>query len=112
MSARETAPGVLHDMAVGIGTDIDTDELVDGDVEGGIAAGEEVRAGSADGVLEDVRQEGGEDEGDGEAEERHVEFVRRGTESGGPEHEQGEGEGGGVDEEPDWRLCGLVGWER
>lgn len=31
-----------------------------------------------------------------------MEFVRRGTEEGGPEHEQGEGEGGGVDEEPDW----------
>lgn len=54
MSARETAPRVLHDMGVGIGADVDADELVDGGVEGGIAAGEEVRAGAADGVLEDV----------------------------------------------------------
>lgn len=48
-------------MAVGIGTDVYTDELIDGGIEGGIAAGEEVGSRSADGVLEDVRQEGGED---------------------------------------------------
>lgn len=61
MPAGETPPRVLHDMAVGIGTDVNTDELIDRSVEGGIAAGEEVRAGSADGVLEDVGEEGGED---------------------------------------------------
>ena len=61
VSARKATPGILHDMAVGIGTDVNTDELIDRSVEGGIAAGEEVRAGSADGVLEDVGEEGGED---------------------------------------------------
>lgn len=61
VSTREATPGILHGVAVGIGTDVYTDELIDGGIEGGIAAGEEVGSRSADGVLEDVRQEGGED---------------------------------------------------
>lgn len=58
------SPAVLEGVAVGGGADGDCDEDVWFYVGGGLAAGEKVRAGAADGVFDNVCDEGGEDDGD------------------------------------------------
>lgn len=100
---RETAPAVVQDVVVFFGADLVRDEGVVGGAFVGLAAGDEVGAGAAHGVLDQVGYEEGEDEGDEPAEDGDVGFVGAGLEDEGPEEEDGEGDGARVDEEPD---CG------
>lgn len=64
MAAWETAPAVVKSMVVCFGADFVRDELVGGGARRGFAAGDEVGAGAADGVLDYVGDEAGEDEAD------------------------------------------------
>ncbi|TPX13662.1 uncharacterized protein E0L32_005865 [Thyridium curvatum] len=72
----EGAPAVVQRVVVRLGADLEGDELVLRGAGRGLAARDEVRAGPANGVLDDVGQGRGQDEGDGEAEDRHVVRVR------------------------------------
>lgn len=62
------APAVLQGVPIGSGADVDSDEDVGLGVCGWLAAGEEVWSGAANGVFDDVGDEGGEDDGDGKGE--------------------------------------------
>lgn len=68
VAGRKRAPAVLQGVAVGGGADVNGDEDVGLGVGGWLAAGEEIRSGAANGVFDDVCDEGGEDDGDGEGE--------------------------------------------
>lgn len=70
---------------VGLHADFPGDEGVGGGALDGLAARDQVGAGAADGVLDEVRDEAGEEHADEEGEEGDVVFV----------------EGGAGEEEPD-----------
>lgn len=104
MSRGETAPSVVQDVVVLLGADGVVHEGAARSPLCGFAAGEEVRARAADGVLDQVGDEEGEEEGDGPAEDGDVDLVGAGADEEGPEEEDGERDGAGVDEEPDWTF--------
>jgi hypothetical protein len=73
------APAILQDVPVGSGADVDGDEDVGLCVCGWLAAGEEVWSRAANGVFDDVCDEGGEDDGDGKGKVRGFVFVGGGA---------------------------------
>lgn len=75
MSARKTAPAVVEHVAARLGAHLDPDERILGRARRGFASRDEIRAGSADGVLDGVGYEGGQHQGDEEAQDRHMVFV-------------------------------------
>lgn len=79
VAGGKRAPAVLQRVAVGRGADVDGDENVGLGVCRGLAAGEEVWSGAANGVFDDVCDEGGEDDGDGEGEVRGFVLVGGGA---------------------------------
>jgi hypothetical protein len=69
----------------------------------GFAACQQVGSGPANDIFENVGQQGGEEDGDDQAEESDVRFVsRRLLDDDVGDHEE-EWEGAGVEEEPGWR---------
>lgn len=100
VAAGEAAPAVVQDVVAGLGADVDADEGVGGRAGRGLAAGDEVRAGPADGVLDGVGEEGGQDEGDEEAEDGDVVLVGGGADDEVDGDDEGERDGAGVDEVP------------
>lgn len=62
-----------------LGTDVNGDQRVWLGAGGRLAAGDEVGAGPADGVFDDVGDEGGEDDGNGKGEVGDLVLVGRGA---------------------------------
>lgn len=79
VAAGKAPPAVVEDVVAGLGADVEADEHVLGGAGRGLAARDEVRAGTADGVLDGVGEEGGQHEGDEEAEEGDVVLVDAGA---------------------------------
>lgn len=97
----EGPPPILQDVPVGSCADGDVDGAVDGCVGGGDAPGQEVGAGAADGVLEDVGEEGCKGDGDEEGEVGGLVLGGGGAEDEGVgEDEDAEGDEEGVDKVP------------
>lgn len=82
MAGGKRAPTVLQGVAIGGGADIDGDKDVGLGVCGGLAAGEEIWSGATNGVFDNVCDEGGQDDGDGEGEVRGFVLVGGGAGDG------------------------------
>lgn len=67
MTAGERAPAVVEPVVVLLGAYLEGDEFVVGGAFFGLAACDEVGAGAADGVLDQIREEEGEYEADNPA---------------------------------------------
>lgn len=76
------------------------DHLVARGAFGRLTARDQVGAWSADGIFEDIGDEGGEEDRDDQAEDGDVDLMSRRASHGGPEYEEDEGNEEGVDEEP------------
>lgn len=98
----------MQDVVVLFSADFKGDHLIARRSLSGFAASNEVGTRPANGVFDDVGDEGCREDGDDEAQDGDVKFVRRGTGHRCPGEEQGEGEEAGIDEEPDWGKDVLV----
>lgn len=100
MSRGKTAPAIVQDVVVRLGADLERDERGGRRAWRGLAARDQIRARAADGVLDHVRQEEGQDHAGQPPEQRDVRFVRARAGDCDPGGEDEQGHGAGVDEEP------------
>lgn len=101
MPRGKAPPPVVQQVVARLGAHVDADEGAGGGRGGGLAAREEVGPRAADGVLERVGQEGGQREGDEQAEDGGVVLVVRGA--------GGEVEGRGEQERAEAGVEDVVG---
>ena len=87
VAGREGAPAVVQRVPFRLGAHFDAHQDISRSAGLGLAARDEVRAGTADGVLEHVREEEGEDEVDGEPKQDDVQFAGGGAYGKEPERD-------------------------
>jgi hypothetical protein len=109
MSRRETAPAVVQDVVVCLGADFECDECVCRRPRGGFAARDEIGAWPADGVLNHVGQEEGQDHAGEPAEQGDVRFVGARARDADPGDEDKQRDGAGVYEEPGYVYALVQG---
>lgn len=100
MAAGEAPPAVVQDVVAGLGTNLKADERVLGGAGGGLAACDEVRAGTTNGVLDGIGEKGGQHEGDEKAEEGDVVLVGAGAQEQVQREDEREREGAGEEDIP------------
>lgn len=111
MAARKAAPAVVQDVMAGLGADIKGYEFIGRRAGGWFTARQQIGARTADGVFYGVGEEGGQNQGDEEAENGDMVFVGGCTEESVESKEEEEREDAGVDNIPSWQRERLANGE-
>lgn len=79
MSGREGSPAIVEQMVCCFRADVNGDEGIGLCVSAGLATRDEIRSRSTDGILNDIGDEEGHDQSNGEAKVRCLMLVARGA---------------------------------
>ncbi len=109
VAAGEGPPPIVQCVMVRLGAHVKRDQGVLGRSGRRLAAGDEVGPRAADRVLDKVRQGRGQDQGDGEAEDRYMVLVRRRPREHVDQHHGEEGYEEGVNEVHSCKAEGRLG---
>jgi len=98
----ERAPPVMERMVVRLRADVDRHEGIPRRSWSWDAAGEQVRARSADGILDDIGETDGQGHGDGQPQDGHMVLVRGGLGGGVVDDQDDQGDDDGIDQVEPW----------